>query len=168
MRLNGTMLTETDLASFCEMRRRSYLSSQDRSITPPPTNIVPSSSLASINPDTRPPSFKWSSWSASPEEIDMAGTSSSVTVPIPSTGDPWNVDAQDTLDNLITRAEKFSDSGKSSTEHPTYNSFHFRPATLVDEPRVFFTVVDVSRGAKGLTELHGRQATQSMRIRCLS
>ncbi|OJA14156.1 hypothetical protein AZE42_13296 [Rhizopogon vesiculosus] len=93
------------------MQKRSYLTLQDRSITPPPINIVPSSSSASIGPDTSPSSSKWSSWTTSPEEIDMAGTSSSVTVPISSTGDPWSVNAQDTLDNLIARAEKLSDSG---------------------------------------------------------
>lgn len=168
MRLNGTILSGAELSSFCEMQKRSYLTSQDRSITPPPINMVPSSSSASIGPDTSPSSSMWTSWTFNPEEIDMAGTSSSVTVPISSTVDPWSVDAQDTLDNLNARAEKLSDSGKSSTKHLIYILFHFRPASLVDEPRVFFTVVDVSRGAKSLTELYGRQATQSICICCLS
>ncbi|KIK35397.1 hypothetical protein CY34DRAFT_96149, partial [Suillus luteus UH-Slu-Lm8-n1] len=71
-RLNGVMLEGTDMISFCEMRQKSYLAPQPRSVTPPPEKVS-SSSSASINSSV--PSSAWTSWTASPED-NMANNSS--------------------------------------------------------------------------------------------
>ncbi|KAG1787811.1 uncharacterized protein HD556DRAFT_1448317 [Suillus plorans] len=105
MRLNGAMLEGPELASFCEMRRRSYLAPPPRSTTPPVEQEKnPSSSLVSLAGPSPSPSNEWSNWSAS-SEVDKIYDSTSSVNPTSSTHDPWAVDAQD------TEAENSPDSG---------------------------------------------------------
>ncbi|KAG1858586.1 hypothetical protein C8R48DRAFT_775023 [Suillus tomentosus] len=104
MRLNGAMLEGLELASFCEMRKRSYLAPPARSTTPPVEKETnPSSSLISITGPNPAPSNVWSTWSAS-SEAEAPDPTSSID-PTSSTHDPWTVDAQD------TEAEKLPNSG---------------------------------------------------------
>ncbi|KIK35767.1 hypothetical protein CY34DRAFT_95509, partial [Suillus luteus UH-Slu-Lm8-n1] len=70
-RLNGAMLEGPDMLLFCEMRRRSYLAPQPRSVTPPPEKVASSSSASIENPTVS--QFTWTTWSASSEDLDTAG-----------------------------------------------------------------------------------------------
>jgi hypothetical protein len=108
MRLNGVMLEGLELASFCDMRKKSYLAPPCRSVTPPVEKVPSSSSVFIAN--STPSSDVWSSWSASPNNIDMGhGPVNSIS----STSDPWAVDLQDSIDNI---EENSQDIGKFSTE----------------------------------------------------
>ncbi|KAG2155024.1 uncharacterized protein EDB93DRAFT_1102015 [Suillus bovinus] len=105
MRLNGAMLEGPELASFCEMRRRSYLALPPRSTTPPVKQEQnPSSSLVSLTGPSPSPFNEWSTWSAS-SEVDKTHDSTLSINPTSSIQDPWTVDAQD------TEAENSQDSG---------------------------------------------------------
>ncbi|KAG1793683.1 uncharacterized protein HD556DRAFT_1308522 [Suillus plorans] len=83
MRLNGIMLEGADMISFCEMRQRS-------------------SSASIIDPSM--PSSTWTSWTANPEDLNMAANPlSSVNSSKTAEPDPWAVDINDMLD---TRTEE--------------------------------------------------------------
>ncbi|KAG1892882.1 uncharacterized protein F5891DRAFT_986331 [Suillus fuscotomentosus] len=108
MRLNGAILEAPDLASFCEMRKRSYLPSpHQRKITPPPERFPPASrtdsSLSSPN--------MWTTWNTSAKGIHIADNPSSSAHPSLSTFDPWTLNAQDIQDNIRTNSEELRDSG---------------------------------------------------------
>ncbi|KAG1896425.1 uncharacterized protein F5891DRAFT_983434 [Suillus fuscotomentosus] len=107
MRLNGAILEAPDLASFCEMRKRSYLPSpHQRNITPPerfPPASRTDSSLSSPN--------MWTTWNTSAEGIHIADNPSSSAHPSSSTFDPWTLNAQDIQDNIRANSEELWDSG---------------------------------------------------------
>ncbi|KAG0701738.1 hypothetical protein DFH29DRAFT_999926 [Suillus ampliporus] len=114
MRLNGVMLKRSDLASLCDMQRRSYLTSQLQRCTTPPPVRVPSSSMIT-NPSS---SDVWPTWNTSSNDINVADDPLSSTDPSLSTADfsssthdHWTVNALDIQDNISTRAEKLQDSG---------------------------------------------------------
>ncbi|KAG2362079.1 hypothetical protein BDR07DRAFT_1485204 [Suillus spraguei] len=95
MRLNGAMLQGPELASFCEMKKRSYLAPPPQSTIPPiEKETVPSSLLVSLTDPSPSPSNVWSTWSAS-SEVDKAHDATLSINPTSSTHDPWTVDAQD-------------------------------------------------------------------------
>jgi hypothetical protein len=95
MRLNGAILEGPDLVSFCDIRRRSYMTTpQHRSITPPPVQPPSSSSGRSLS--------SWTSWAADPEDIVDYPLSS--VAPSSSAFDPWIVNPEDTQDNTDARA----------------------------------------------------------------
>ncbi|KAG1765477.1 hypothetical protein EV702DRAFT_1051013 [Suillus placidus] len=89
----SAMLKGLDMITFCDMRRKSYLTLQCRSKTPPPSDpIVPSS--------TNPNSSKWSNWSGS--NLDSTDNLSSF-----KAYDPWVANnAKDIEDTIAERAEK--------------------------------------------------------------
>ncbi|KAG2129750.1 hypothetical protein DEU56DRAFT_915012 [Suillus clintonianus] len=122
MKLNGVMLEGLELASFCEMRRRSYFAPPPRSTTPPvEKETVPSSSLVSLTGPSPSSSNVWSTWSAS-SEVDKARDATLSVNPTSSTHDSWTV-GQD------SEAEKLPDSGpllwlmskESSSKLSTYH-----------------------------------------------
>jgi hypothetical protein len=94
MRLNGAILEGPDLVSFCDIWRRSYMTTpQHQSITPLPVQ-PPSSSLGrSLS--------SWTSWAADPEDI-VDYPLLSVT-PSLLASDPWIVNPEDTQDNTDAR-----------------------------------------------------------------
>ncbi|KAG1744338.1 hypothetical protein EDD22DRAFT_958636 [Suillus occidentalis] len=93
MRLNSAILEGPDMLSFCEMRRRSYLAPQPRSITPPPEKVASSLSASIANPTVSSPTFTWTTWNASSEDLDTTGNPASTlnTAQL----DPWTVDIHD-------------------------------------------------------------------------
>ncbi|KAG2075785.1 hypothetical protein BDR04DRAFT_1149502 [Suillus decipiens] len=88
MRLNGAMLKEPNMLSFCEMQRRLYLAPQPQSVTPPPEKVALSSSVSITNPPVS--QFTWTTWSASSEDLDTAGNPAS-TLNNTAQLDPWAV-----------------------------------------------------------------------------
>ncbi|KAG2127246.1 hypothetical protein DEU56DRAFT_958827 [Suillus clintonianus] len=108
MRLDGVMLEDSDLISFCDVRKRSYLAPPPRSTTPP-VEQVPSSSSALVTDPSLLPSNRWTTWSASPRSVDVQHDPSSSINPSSSSAlQAWNVDA---LDSIDTRMEKSRDIG---------------------------------------------------------
>ncbi|KAG2107666.1 uncharacterized protein F5147DRAFT_774113 [Suillus discolor] len=93
------------MLSFCEMRRRSYLAAQPRSITPPPEKVPSSVAITGTGTSTS----MWTAWTSSPK--DQAGN------PLPSVNpnslttesNPWTVNANDTLDSIDARTEKLKE-----------------------------------------------------------
>ncbi|KAG1749186.1 hypothetical protein EDD22DRAFT_958089 [Suillus occidentalis] len=106
MRLTGKMLEGLELFSFCDMRKRSYVSPPTRSKTPP-VEMTPGSST-SITVPIPSLSNGWTTWSASPGDVDVAHDPASDINPGSSTSAPWAIDSQDRID---AEAEKLSDSG---------------------------------------------------------
>ncbi|KAG1867358.1 hypothetical protein F4604DRAFT_1927661 [Suillus subluteus] len=109
VRLNGAMLEGPDMASFCEMRKRSFLAPPPHSITPP-VETLPSSSSASMTGPIPSSSNVWSSWSAHPGGVDAAQDPLSSVQPSSSTFQLWIVDKNDTQDSNDATAEKLRDS----------------------------------------------------------
>ncbi|KAG2136428.1 hypothetical protein DEU56DRAFT_756334 [Suillus clintonianus] len=107
MRLNGAVLEYHDLLSFCETRKKSFVTPGPRSVTPPPECIAPSVGLPTPSIPT-PSSSSWTSWSAgaafthSQNDIPLAGPSS-------STPNPWVVNAEDTQDTIDAAILKLSE-----------------------------------------------------------
>ncbi|KAG1836146.1 hypothetical protein DFJ58DRAFT_847138 [Suillus subalutaceus] len=119
MRLNGVMLKGIDMVSFCEMRGRSYLAPQPRSVTPPPEKVLPSSSVAIADPSTSS-----SMWTASPE--DQASN------PLPSMTaqlNPWTVNSNDILDSIDARLDKLKEVHHASCDVKSLTLVHGRQAT---------------------------------------
>ncbi|KAG1895080.1 uncharacterized protein F5891DRAFT_984535 [Suillus fuscotomentosus] len=108
MRLDGVMLEASDLMSFCDMRKRSYLKSPPRRFTTPPPDPVPSELPSSINPDPSLSLSIWTNWSASLTDINAAHDPSSIAT---SSSDPWTFNAQDMQDNISSMVEQVKDNG---------------------------------------------------------
>ncbi|KAG1795958.1 uncharacterized protein HD556DRAFT_1307185 [Suillus plorans] len=95
MRLNGSILEGLDMISFCDMQRKSHLTPQCQSKTPPPDPVVPSS--FSMDPS----SSKWSTWS-SYNNCDPTDNLSDV-----KAYNPWVANnAEDIEDAIADRKEK--------------------------------------------------------------
>jgi hypothetical protein len=151
MRLDGSILQGHDLISFCDMRTKSYVKAQPRSVTPPPDKIFPLSS----NIDAIPSSSNDSShWTAAPKDIDIALNQSTTTNPSSSTSDPWTVNEDDVQDSIGALAQKPQDNGESSNKGvtPFILLYSDRSSALVDEG-VLFGVTHPSRVIKSLAEL---------------
>jgi hypothetical protein len=116
MKLNGVMLSELDLISFCDMRNRSYLTSQPRRCVTPPVSVLSSSSSPIITDTSLSPPNVWTTWNTSPEDINVVDYPSSID-PSRSAFDPWTVNGQDIQDNIRDSIQdNIKDNGKSSTE----------------------------------------------------
>ncbi|KAG1803418.1 uncharacterized protein BJ212DRAFT_1487019 [Suillus subaureus] len=76
-----------------------------RSITPPPVQLLASSSTSAVSSLS-----SWASWTANPENPVHPCESSSIT-PSLLTLDPWTVNPRDTQDDIDTRADKLTDIG---------------------------------------------------------
>ncbi|KAG1858316.1 hypothetical protein C8R48DRAFT_775264 [Suillus tomentosus] len=112
MRLNGAIIEGRDLISFCEMRKKSFLTPQ-RSVIPPPQASVPSSS--NLNTDQGPSSSSssgvWAPWSTSAEGNNTVLDHSSG-VNASSTFDPWTANNPDDIcDRIEAEAETRADPG---------------------------------------------------------
>ncbi|KAG1825224.1 hypothetical protein DFJ58DRAFT_738560 [Suillus subalutaceus] len=103
-RLNGAMLEGIDMLSFCEMRRKSYLAPQPRSVTPPPEKAHSSSLTAIADPGTF--SSAWTNWTTSPEDQACSPLPSINPSSLTADPKPWTVD---TLDNIDSRSEKLKE-----------------------------------------------------------
>ncbi|KAG1779355.1 hypothetical protein EV702DRAFT_1195318 [Suillus placidus] len=121
MRLNGAIIEGHDLISFCEMRKKSFVTSQ-RSITPPPKASVPSSSNTDLGPSSLSPSNVRGSWSSSVEDNNTAlDHSSSVNTSL--TFDPWTANNSDDIrDCFETEMEKLADTGSLPFDPWTANN----------------------------------------------
>ncbi|KAG0697354.1 hypothetical protein DFH29DRAFT_878763 [Suillus ampliporus] len=116
MRLNGAVLEGSDLLSFCDMQKKSYLMAQPRSTTPPPEKIVPSSSITNASPSKSSSSNVLSHWTASPEDINLVLNRANQTPNLNSSAasDPWTINEDDIRDISEARAEKHQDNGPLS------------------------------------------------------
>ncbi|KAG1899890.1 uncharacterized protein F5891DRAFT_980831 [Suillus fuscotomentosus] len=124
MRLNGAIIEGCDLISFCEMRKKSFLTPQ-RSVTPPPQASVPSSS--NLNTDQGPSSSSssgvWAPWSTSAEGNNTALDHSSG-VNASSTFDPWTANnPNDICDRIEAEAETHADPGESPTRASQHRAY---------------------------------------------
>jgi hypothetical protein len=163
MRLNGIMLEGTEMLSFCEIRRKSYLAPPPRSVTPPPEKIHSSLSASTIDKS----SSAWTTWTSSSEDIVTAGNPSSLSPSQAAAPDPWSVNINDALDG--------TDGGEKPKESEFFNKssqhshlFHSSPASLADEQGIFLHIHNLSHDVESLALFHARQATQSIRVNSLS
>ncbi|KAG1729749.1 hypothetical protein EDD22DRAFT_960815 [Suillus occidentalis] len=93
-RLNGAMLEGQELASFCDMRKRSSLHLSVSIIAP-----------------TAPSSSVWSTWPGSPGGLNLSQDLSLDTNPSSSTLQAWSVDQLDIQDSNDALADTIKDSG---------------------------------------------------------
>ncbi|KAG1758513.1 hypothetical protein EDD22DRAFT_849956 [Suillus occidentalis] len=107
MKLTGAMLEGSNLISFCDMQKRSYVAPPPRSVTPP-VEAAPSGSSASITDPGPSSSNGWVTWSASTGDIDAVHDPASSINPSSSISDPWTIDRQESID---PGTEKLPDSG---------------------------------------------------------
>ncbi|KAG2740070.1 hypothetical protein P692DRAFT_20754315, partial [Suillus brevipes Sb2] len=96
-----------DMLSFCEMRRKSYLAPQPRSVTPPPEKAHSSSSVAIAAPGTS--SSAWTNWTTSPDDQASSPLPSIDPSTLTADPNPWTVDTGDILDNIDSRSEKLEE-----------------------------------------------------------
>ncbi|KAG2341497.1 hypothetical protein BDR05DRAFT_1001606 [Suillus weaverae] len=108
MRLNGVMLEGTEMLSFCEMWRKSYmyLAPPPRSVIPPPEKVHSSSSASTIDMS----SSAWTTWTSSSKDIVTAGNPSSLSPSWAAVPNPWSVNINDALDS--------TDGGEEPKETP--------------------------------------------------
>jgi hypothetical protein len=123
MRLNGVMLEGTEFITFCDMWKRSFRALPPRSTTPP-VEGAPASTTPPVEgvpaPITDPAPSLFSTWSASPENIDISHNPTSGINPSSSTNNPWIVDEQDIRDSNDARAGKLQDNSKSLAKASQY------------------------------------------------
>ncbi|KAG1863910.1 hypothetical protein F4604DRAFT_1683524 [Suillus subluteus] len=107
MRLNGAILEYHDMVSFCETRKRSFLTPSARSVTPPPERLAPSRVDPSMSGSSS--GVAWTSWSdgqdlhpSSPNDDPITGLAS-------ATPDPWAVDNNDVQDIIEAAAQKLAE-----------------------------------------------------------
>ncbi|KAG1732468.1 hypothetical protein EDD22DRAFT_852736 [Suillus occidentalis] len=104
------MLEGQELASFCDMRKRSYVAPPRRCITPP-VKKAPSTLSVSIIAPTAPSSSVWSTWPGSPGGLNLLQDLSLDTNPSSSTLQAWSVNQLDIQDSNDALADTIKDSG---------------------------------------------------------
>ncbi|KAG1799236.1 uncharacterized protein HD556DRAFT_1305482 [Suillus plorans] len=107
MRLNGAILDYHDMMSFCEMRRRSFLTPKPQSVTPPPERLAPS--RADPGASTSSSGVAWTSWSDAEDGDRPTSDNNPITDVASATPDPWAVDNNDVEDIIEAAARKLSE-----------------------------------------------------------
>lgn len=107
MRLNGAFLEYHDMISFCDMRRKSFLTPPPRSVTPPPELIAPS--RIDLDQPAASSSSVWTTWSDVQSTDDRVSNDSPITQVAPAMPDPWAVDNTDVEDVIAAASQKLSE-----------------------------------------------------------